>query len=208
MKITGKIPLLSIALMAALICATTARANTTSGANSGTFTFTSPTTYAFDFNIVQNSGKTASGDLIFTVTSLGGNNYGITGVNGTVNPPTGGPISVNDTGLLYDTTGYYTSPDGLIQYDNILNLTGTGTIFDQYGLYLTLGGGASVGGDDLNFYYSGGQSYFVIVDNQGSGYVVDDSTVIPEPSTWLLLGSGLLMLAGLAWKSRREGLKA
>jgi len=65
-----------------------------------------------------------------------------------------------------------------------------------------------VGGDDLNFYYSGGQSYFVIVDNQGSGYVVDDSTVIPEPSTWLLLGSGLLMLAGLAWKSRREGLKA
>jgi hypothetical protein len=208
MKITGRISLLSIALTAALVCTTTARANTTSGAYSGTFTFTSPTTYAFNFNIVQNSGKTANGDLTFTVTSVGGDYYGITGVNGVVNPPGGGPITVNDTGLLYDSGGYLTAPDGLIQYDNILNLSGSGTIFDQYGLYLTLGGGAGAGGDDLNFYYSGGQSYFVVVDNQGSGYEVDDSNVIPEPSTWMLLGSGFFMLAGLAWKSRREGLKA
>jgi hypothetical protein len=192
MKITGRISLLSIALTAALVCATTARADS----------------YTFSFTGEDTSDQQVSGTLTLTITPLGGGYYGITGVSGVVGP-NGGEDIINTT-MSYDWAGtasygdiYYTAAGTGVEYDDILNLSGSGLIFDSYGLYMP----TTISTKDVYFYSSDDTYYFEHFKNN----VEDDSgtfTITPEPSTWLLLGSGLFALAGLAWKSRKEGLNA
>ena len=218
MKITGRISLLSIALLTALACATAARADNT---------------FNYDFMLTDGT-HTYNVAQTITATPLGGGFYGITNVNGTI---TNGATTIPLDGSteLYDWAGLgnynilttpntsfysittYATNKTFMAYDNILNLSGSGPIFGDYGEYFVFEAGGNTYYtnlffnsvvSDLNPYP--GYSYFVVEQGADKTTYQDVDfgtfTIIPEPSTWLLLGSGLFMLAGLAWKSRREGL--
>jgi hypothetical protein len=203
MKITGRISLLAIALTVALACASAAKADT--------FTFT--------FTGVDVSDNAVGGTLTLATTSLGGGYYGITGVSGILGP-SGGLDTVNDT-LSYDWDGtanygviHYTAAGTGVEYDNILNLSGAGPIFDSHGLYMpyltttTTPEGPVATIKDIYFYSSGDIYNFEhfknnAVDDNGTFMIASESessSITPEPSTWLLLGSGLFALAG--WRGR------
>jgi hypothetical protein len=201
MKITGKISLLLTALAVALACAPVAKADIF--------------TYAVSAIDVTYGNTPISGSLTFITTSLGGGYYGITGASGSLGPSVGTPDTIADTNLSYDwlNTAHYNTiyltaalAAGInVNYDNILNLSGTGPFFDQYGLYIT-----ATNGDVLNLYNNPSNvSSFTHYGYNDNIYSVNDEdigpfsmTPAPEPSTWMLLGSGLFTLAGLAWKSR------
>jgi hypothetical protein len=192
MNIIGRNSLLSIALMTALAFTTVARADSYTFAATGVSGVT---------------GDTIIATLQFTATSLGGGYYGITGVSGTeYNVTLGGGESQSVTGMSYCYPNCYLTAAGTgVKYDNILNLSGTGTIFDQYGVYFAYTTVLFGDEKDLSFQYSSGVGDFAhyragIEDDYGQ------FTTTPEPSTWLLLGSGLLGLAGLAMKSRSAGM--
>ncbi|HME57644.1 MAG TPA: PEP-CTERM sorting domain-containing protein [Terracidiphilus sp.] len=214
MKNTGRISLLSIALLAALACATPARADD----------------FNYDFILTDGSSNTFNLTETITADSLGGGYYGITAVNGTITNVISFPL--DGYAELYDWTGSgdygatgnfysittYAGNHTYMAYDNILNLSGSGPIFSEYGEYFTFGSETYY----VNLFYNPpsdvgplnpypGYSWFAVEVTGPSTYTDVDFgtfTIVPEPSTWLLLGSGLLMLAGLAWKSRREGLNA
>jgi hypothetical protein len=130
------------------------------------------------------------------------------------------PEIINDTSLTYDwvntasyNTIHYTVSlaAGInVNYDNILNLSGPGMLLDQYGLYFM-----ATNGNVINLYVNPENvSSFIHYGYRGGSYSVENEdagpislTPTPEPSTWLLMGSGLFALAGLAWKSRRAGLE-
>jgi hypothetical protein len=225
-RITRRISLLSFALTATLTCATAARADDFNY----TFTLTDGTN---SYNVTQT----------ITTTPLGGGFYGITNVNGTI---TNGAATMplDGSAELYDWAGIgnydiltipntsfysittYATNKTFMAYDNILNLSGTGPIFGDYGEYFVFeaGGHAYYVNLFFNSVVSGlnpypDYSYFVVQEStDGTTYTdvdfgtfgIDSGPVnpTPEPSTWLLLGSGMFALAGLAWKCWREGLKA
>ena len=221
-RITGRISLLSIALTAALACAPAAKAET----------------FNYDFALTDGTNSYNVTQTI-TATSLGGGYYGITNVNGMITAGAGS-ASLNGSTELYDWAGIgnyniLTTPNTsfysittyainpldektFMAYDNILNLSGAGPIFGDYGEYFTFSGG---GGTTyyVNLFYNSvvsylnpypDYSYFVVQESADQTTFQDKDfgtfTIEPEPPTWLLLGSGLFALAGLAWTSRREGL--
>jgi len=101
------------------------------------------------------------------------------------------PIIVDFSGLVWGVTGWYADP-------NCITVTAYGT----GGGVLDTVTGAPVTGSDLEFSVSATSpiSYITISDNTGSpdSETVDDInyTVTPEPGSILLLGTGLLGLAG------------
>jgi hypothetical protein len=109
-------------------------------------------------------------------------------------------------------------------FDNILNLAGSGPIFSLYGEFITFGGGTYY----INLFYNPdldistlnpypGYSWYAVQKTGTNTYTTIDAGTFdidsgpvnpatPEPSTWMLLGSGLFALTGLALRSRRAGL--
>ena len=139
-------------------------------------------TVAFATNITftySGSGFTGSG--VFTATDQGGGTYLVTGVNGQQNttPFTGvEPLGTNG--------GY--------NYDNLLFLNSTPQL-DSSGILLSWNGG------DVNLGYDAGFNGGRYVQWNPTEYGLDFSaSTTPEPSTLLMMGSGLIGLAGLARK--------
>jgi hypothetical protein len=117
-------------------------------------------------------------------------------------PPTSGsgvitndpndPIELDFSGTVEGVTGYYADPYGVI----VTAYNSTGGILDIFD-------GAGVVGSDLEFQVTSDSAiaYITIGDVNGSpdSETVDDIsyTVTPEPDSFLLLGTGLLGLAGI-----------
>lgn len=117
-------------------------------------------------------------------------------------PPTSGsgvitndpndPIQLDFSGAVEGVTGYYADPNGVI----VTAYNSTGGILDIFD-------GAAVVGSDLEFQVTSNSqiAYITIGDATGSpdSETVDDIsyTVTPEPDSFLLLGTGLLGLAGM-----------
>ncbi|MGA3370394.1 MAG: PEP-CTERM sorting domain-containing protein [Terracidiphilus sp.] len=101
------------------------------------------------------------------------------------------PITVYFLGPVYGVTGWYADPDGV-----------TVTAYNSVGGVLDTFAGAAVDGSDLEFSVASGSSIasVTISDDFGSpdSEIVDDLnyTVAPEPGSFVLLGTGLLGLAG------------
>jgi len=90
-----------------------------------------------------------------------------------------GSINANNTSLLFDLSGVQSPPADLTLFSLTFNTIGLGTspLSFDFGLF----------SDDFGFSYSNGQF--------GTGAITVEGQVIPEPGTWLLMASGLALLA-------------
>jgi hypothetical protein len=172
-------------------------------------------------------GVTASGTL--TGTSVGGGVFDITAITGTYSDTNDG-ISGNITGLVASaynaanpsTLNVGTDPfeagyHGVWTYDNLLYPAGTapaedgepaGGLMDTYGLLFDV-----TGGYIANIYGTGRGNPYWADESTATSYFLDDYTAgdngspvsfaitaTPEPSSLLLLGTGLALLAGMAFR--------
>ncbi|MGD0830222.1 MAG: PEP-CTERM sorting domain-containing protein [Terracidiphilus sp.] len=112
--------------------------------------------------------------------------------NGVITNDPNDPIQLNFSGAVEGVTGFYADPNGI-----------TVTAYNSTGGILDIFDGAAVIGSDLEFEVTSNSqiAYITISDDTGSpdSETVDDIsfTVTPEPDSFLLLGSGLLGLAGM-----------
>ena len=111
------------------------------------------------------------------------------------------PITDLIAGYGTSTGGVETSSDGLWWYSNLAYHPGT-TLFDTWG-----GPFFNVGpGNEVNIWSVGGGVYEVGVAATGDDAHYTDFqyvTATPEPGSLVLLGTGLLLLAGVTfWKSK------
>jgi PEP-CTERM motif len=110
------------------------------------------------------------------------------------------PIVVDFTAPVSFVTGWYADPFGV-----------TVTAFDFDGNVIDVFNGGAVDGSNLEFSVDGGLISSITISDVGGSpddETVDDLSyaIAPEPSAFLLLGTGLLVLAGVLRRKRRPAI--
>jgi hypothetical protein len=152
--------------------------------------------------------------------SWGAGGYYITGGSITVDGITSELDLVAVTGSTSPSSYLYTDNSVLFTYDNAV-ISQAMPYLDGYGLlFETPGASSSNGGQLINFYSVDGLDYWnmftwgtgwqIMDPPSPNGDVVDlDMTglpvITPEPSPWLLLSTGLILLTGLLLRKAKPG---